>query len=77
MILADLIALMKDGRIVQVGSAQEIYDEPRNVFAADFINFEPETPSINFLTALASTPSSAISPWESVPSTSRSGRTAD
>ena len=49
MILADLIALMKDGRVVQVGSAQEIYDEPRNIFAADFVNFEPETPSINFL----------------------------
>jgi multiple sugar transport system ATP-binding protein len=49
LILADSIALMKDGRIVQVGAAQEIYDAPRDLFAADFLNFEPETPSINLI----------------------------
>jgi multiple sugar transport system ATP-binding protein len=49
LILADRIALMKDGRIVQVGSAQEIHDAPRDVFAADFLNFEPEAPSINLI----------------------------
>jgi ABC-type sugar transport system ATPase subunit len=49
LILADLIALMNEGRIEQVGSAKEIYEEPRSLFAADFINFEPETPSINLL----------------------------
>jgi ABC-type sugar transport system ATPase subunit len=49
LVLADLIALMREGRIEQVGTAQEIYDEPRNAFAADFINFEPDSPSINFI----------------------------
>jgi multiple sugar transport system ATP-binding protein len=49
LILADLIALMNGGRIEQVGSAQEIWDTPRNVFAADFLNFEPETPAINLI----------------------------
>ncbi len=49
LVLADLIAIMKDGKIEQVGTAVEIYEEPRSVFAADFINFEPETPSINLL----------------------------
>ena len=49
LILADQIALMNSGRIEQVGSAREIYDEPRSLFAADFINFEPEAPSINIL----------------------------
>jgi multiple sugar transport system ATP-binding protein len=49
LILADLIAIMNDGRIEQVGTAQQIYDEPRSVFAADFMNLEPETPSINLI----------------------------
>jgi ABC-type sugar transport systems, ATPase components len=49
LILADSIALMHEGRIEQVGSAEDIYARPRNVFAADFINFEPEMPAINFL----------------------------
>jgi multiple sugar transport system ATP-binding protein len=49
LILADRIALMNDGRIEQVGTAQEIYEEPRSVFVADFLNFEPELPSINLL----------------------------
>jgi multiple sugar transport system ATP-binding protein len=49
LILADLIALMNMGRIEQVGTAQEIYDEPRSIFAADFLNFEPEAPSINLV----------------------------
>jgi multiple sugar transport system ATP-binding protein len=49
LILADLIALMNQGRIEQVGTAQEIYEEPRSVFVADFLNFEPEMPSINLI----------------------------
>jgi ABC-type sugar transport system ATPase subunit len=49
LILADRIALMNMGRIEQVGTAQEIYDAPRSLFAADFLNFEPEAPSINLI----------------------------
>jgi multiple sugar transport system ATP-binding protein len=49
LILADRIALMNGGRIVQVGSPEEIHGAPRDVFAADFLNFEPEMPAINFL----------------------------
>jgi multiple sugar transport system ATP-binding protein len=53
LILADLIALMNTGRIEQVGTALQIYEEPRSIFAADFINFDPEMPSINLIDGAA------------------------
>ncbi|MQA04830.1 MAG: ATP-binding cassette domain-containing protein [Streptosporangiales bacterium] len=37
MVVADRIALMKDGEIVQLGSAKDLYEEPRTPFAADFM----------------------------------------
>lgn len=45
MTLADRIVLMKDGRIEQMGTPEEIYQAPRTVFAAGFIG----TPNMNFL----------------------------
>src|SRR5262245_20933453 len=38
LILADLIAVMDRGTIEQVGTPQEIYDRPKNVFVAGFLN---------------------------------------
>ena len=38
--LADRIVLMKDGCIEQIGSPEELYNEPKTVFAADFVGFE-------------------------------------
>ena len=38
LILADRLAVMDRGRIEQVGTYQEIYDRPRNVFVAEFLN---------------------------------------
>jgi putative spermidine/putrescine transport system ATP-binding protein len=35
--LSDRIALMRDGRIEQVGTPQEVYESPRSVFAATFL----------------------------------------
>jgi ABC-type sugar transport systems, ATPase components len=49
LILADRIAIMRDGRIEQVGAPEEIYREPKSLFVADFLNLEPETPAINLL----------------------------
>jgi multiple sugar transport system ATP-binding protein len=46
MTLADRIVLMKDGRIEQMGTPEEIYQAPATVFAAGFIG----TPTMNFLT---------------------------
>jgi iron(III) transport system ATP-binding protein len=35
--IADRVALMKDGQLVQVGTPAELYNRPASVFAADFI----------------------------------------
>ncbi len=45
MTLADRIAVMKGGNIMQLGSPDEIYNRPRNLYVADFIG----SPSMNFL----------------------------
>ena len=42
--LSDRICVMRDGRIVQVGTPQELYDRPANRYVADFVgtsNFLP------------------------------------
>jgi multiple sugar transport system ATP-binding protein len=51
MILADLLAIMNVGRIEQVGTYQEIYDEPRNAFVAAFLNRHIGAPPISFIDA--------------------------
>ena len=43
MSISDIIVLMKDGVLQQIGKPQEIYDEPKNLFVAKFLG----TPSIN------------------------------
>jgi len=35
--MADRVAVFNDGRIVQVGTPQDIYDRPRTRFVADFV----------------------------------------
>ncbi len=35
--LSDRMAIMKEGRIVQVGTPQQIYEHPRTAFVADFM----------------------------------------
>jgi ABC-type Fe3+/spermidine/putrescine transport system ATPase subunit len=35
--MSDRIAVMHDGRLLQVGSAEELYERPANRFVADFI----------------------------------------
>ncbi len=45
MTLADRIAIMKDGQIVQLASPNEIYNRPFNKYVAEFIG----SPSMNFL----------------------------
>jgi spermidine/putrescine ABC transporter ATP-binding subunit len=37
LVMADRIAIMKDGKLLQVGTPREVYEHPRNRFAADFI----------------------------------------
>ncbi len=47
MTMASRIVVMKDGRIQQIGSPREIYNNPRNVFVGGFIG----TPPMNFISA--------------------------
>ncbi|MEP2531436.1 ABC transporter ATP-binding protein [Shimia sp.] len=44
MTLADRIAIMKGGKIMQLGTPDEIYNRPQNLYVADFIG----SPSMNF-----------------------------
>lgn len=45
MTLADRIAVMKGGQVMQLGTPDEIYNHPQNKYVADFIG----SPSMNFL----------------------------
>jgi multiple sugar transport system ATP-binding protein len=45
MTLGDRIAVMKDGEIQQIGTPQQVYDDPANRFVAGFMG----SPSMNFL----------------------------
>ncbi|TBR41612.1 sn-glycerol-3-phosphate ABC transporter ATP-binding protein UgpC [Marinomonas agarivorans] len=47
MTLADRIAVMKDGEVQQLGTPQEIYDNPANLFVAGFMG----SPAMNFIPA--------------------------
>jgi multiple sugar transport system ATP-binding protein len=47
MTLGDRVVVMRAGRVQQVGSPQELYDHPVNLFVAGFIG----SPAMNFLTA--------------------------
>ncbi|MEM6760077.1 MAG: ABC transporter ATP-binding protein [Pseudomonadota bacterium] len=47
MTLADRIAVLKDGKILQLGTPDEVYHRPQNLYVADFIG----APSMNFLPA--------------------------
>jgi ABC-type sugar transport system ATPase subunit len=49
LILADLIAVMDAGRIEQVGTYEEIYTRPKNLFIAEFLKLGIETPPINLI----------------------------
>ena len=47
MTLGDRIVIMKDGYIQQVGTPQEVFEAPRNLFVAGFIG----SPQMNFMKA--------------------------
>src|SRR6185312_7246441 len=51
LILADLLAIMGRARIEQVGTFQEIYDNPKSVFVAEFLNLHVDTPPISLIEA--------------------------
>ncbi len=50
MTLADRIAVLRDGRIEQVGTPREVFSQPANIFVAGFIG----SPPMNFFDAVVS-----------------------
>jgi len=59
MALADRIAVMHDGHIQQVGTPQEVYDDPANAFVAGFVG----EPHMNFLDVQARPTAEAWALW--------------
>jgi len=51
LLLADLLAIMDHGRIEQAGTPQEIYETPKNVFVAGFLNLHVGAPPISLIDA--------------------------
>ena len=47
MSISDLIVVMKDGVVQQIGKPQEVYDDPVNLFVAKFLG----TPPVNIFAA--------------------------
>jgi ABC-type sugar transport system ATPase subunit len=45
MVLSDRVAVLRDGRLQQIGPPMDVYREPRNLFVASFIG----SPAMNFL----------------------------
>ena len=60
LVMADRVAIFNDGRIVQVGSPQDIYERPRSRFVADFVG------SSNVLAPDAAARLGAASGWTSL-----------
>ena len=48
-ILADLITIMNKGKIEQVGTFEDIYNKPNNIFVAEFLNPDQDTQAINLI----------------------------
>ena len=55
--LADRIVVMNDGIVQQIGTPDEIYERPRNIFVASFLG----SPPINYLTGAIETEDGATS----------------
>src|SRR5262249_2650265 len=51
LLLGDRLAVMREGRIEQAGTCEEIYRQPRNIFVAGFLNLHVGTPPINLVDA--------------------------
>ncbi|MBN1700041.1 MAG: ABC transporter ATP-binding protein [Spirochaetales bacterium] len=47
--LADVLTIMNIGGIEQVGTPEEVYTLPSNLFVAEFLNPDADTPAINIL----------------------------
>ncbi|HOL16010.1 MAG: sn-glycerol-3-phosphate ABC transporter ATP-binding protein UgpC [Dethiobacteria bacterium] len=62
MTMADRIVIMKDGKVQQIGTPQEIYRRPVNLFVAGFIG----SPAMNFLEVAIADSYKLVSPHFSI-----------
>jgi multiple sugar transport system ATP-binding protein len=69
MTLGDRVAVMRSGLLQQVGSPQELYDRPRNLFVAGFIG----SPAMNFMPSVVDD-GTLRTPLGDVPLAGRLGR---
>jgi multiple sugar transport system ATP-binding protein len=60
LLLAHVLAVMDRGRIEQVGTPEEIYETPRNMFVAGFLNLHVGGPPISFIDAAEMPPALAL-----------------
>jgi multiple sugar transport system ATP-binding protein len=66
-LLGDLIAVMRshsredcnEGTLEQVGTVDELYQHPSNMFVADFLNLQGDVPAISFVAGAALAPALA------------------
>ena len=49
LILGDCITVMNWGNVEQIGTYENIYNNPKNIFVAEFLNLDVETPAINLI----------------------------
>ncbi|MFT5235401.1 MAG: iron(III) transport system ATP-binding protein [Shewanella sp.] len=63
-VFADKLALFKEGKIIQYGTAETLYDSPKDRYVADFLG------QCNYLPAVVSTCSSVETPLGTLNSTS-------
>ncbi|MFW5808523.1 MAG: ABC transporter ATP-binding protein, partial [Spirochaetota bacterium] len=48
MVIGDIIAVMRDGRIEQTGTFDDVFNHPANMYVADFISLTPGVKPVNF-----------------------------
>ena len=73
MTMADRIVVMRDGRILQVGTPLDLYEKPVDVFTASFIG----SPTMNLLPASLRNGGADLAAGGSVPVPFSSSKTAD
>jgi len=69
MTLADKIVVLRDGKVEQAGTPEELYEDPANLFVAGFIG----SPRMNFLRAAAADGRTRLEAGASLPGSGASG----
>ena len=63
--MSDRVVVMKDGEIQQIGTPQDIYNEPKNAFVADFIGESNIIDGVMLSAWTRALPKTSVSTWSS------------